>query len=259
VRHLGRAPRELRALDIDGWLVDATSEARAHALVEQLLTREKRGVEVRGTEIAPGVFRSRGALVVDGAELVAPCYLGPRCLIGEGARVGPGAVIGEGAIIEPGAHVEHARIADGVVIGQGVRIERACAERGRIERHSGRVTELGDPLLLGAREDRAIPSRLLAAAAMGFVAPCAVLLERTPMAPLARRLGRIIDGRGAWIGVRDDLDPDGVVIDVLPDLVPLDALDEEREAARAFYRARKSRWGDAKLLAAKLVTAVTRR
>ena len=66
---------------------------------------------------------------------------------------------------------------------------------------------------------------------------------------LARRLARIVDARGSWIGIRDDDDPDEVMIDVLPQLVPYGALAEERLAAIAYYQNKKSFAIDGELVA----------
>ena len=112
----------------------------------------------------------------------------------------------------------------------------------------GRDVDIDDPLLLGVqgvRHNHA--SRLAAAMALGLVAPWAVLLGGGATR-CARRLGRVVDGTANWVGVRDEVDPDAVALDVLRLLVPPDARDEERTAARALYARNKSAGLDIKLL-----------
>ncbi|MEI7894356.1 MAG: hypothetical protein WCI05_14775 [Myxococcales bacterium] len=255
LRHLPSNGTAARIELTEGWLLEVASEAVAHTLVESLLSGECRGVDVRGTSLAPGIWRARGALVVEGATVIAPCFLGLHTLVAEGATVGPGAVLDAGAVVEPNAVVCHARVAENVVVGQGIRLERACALPGRIVRHSGRVTAIDDPLLLGMRGPSGFPVRLAAAAALVAAAPVSALGSATAQS-LVMRLARILARRGSWVGVRDDADPDAVVFDVMALLIPPEALDEERTAAKAYYAAKKSPRLDAKLLAGWFLGAV---
>jgi len=239
----------------EGWLVDVVTERIAHQLVEDVLNGVRDGVVVRGTQVAPGIWRARGALVVEGATLLAPCYLATGSFIADGAVLGPGAVIGEHAIVERGARVRHARIAAGVVVGQGVAVRRGLALGGRIVRHGGRLVVIEDPLLIGEiGTSRGMLSKLAAAAALAVAAPAAAMLGGAA-ATVSRRLGRIVDGTGSWVGVRDLVDPDAVAVDLLPCLVPADALDPERLAARAIYKRQKDWSVDAKLLVGRLAIA----
>jgi len=228
------------------WLRCLDNESASHELSEALLLRLLAGVEVRGTEIEPGIWRGRGAIVVEGARLEAPCLLGPRCFVADGTLIGPGAVLGEHAVVEAGAAVVHARVAPHVVVGQGVRVERACAFPGGLVRHAGREVPIDDDLLIAGQAKSSSP-RLAAALALAAVAPAAVLLGgRTET--VFRRLTRIVDATGAWVGPRKPEDEDGVMVDVLPVLVPPGAHGEECRAASALYTAKKRPALDAKLL-----------
>jgi hypothetical protein len=247
----GFVGREARAIPPVGWLDAVDTEEQAQLLTEALLMGERTGVVIRGTQVSPGIWRARGATVVEGARLEPPCLLGPGSFVGEGAILGPGAILGAQSIVEAGASVVHGRVGDGVIVGQKVHVAGACAEEGRISRHSGRSVPIGDPLLLGGtRTPDRIP-RLLAAFALGAIAPVAAVSGGFA-SHLCKRLVRVVDGGGAWVGVRDEQDEDGVVIDVLPLLVPPLAQEEERQAARAIYRAKKSYGLDGKLLLGKV-------
>jgi NDP-sugar pyrophosphorylase family protein len=144
-------PGDPQEVEAKGWLFDVSDERTAHALVETVLSGIAKGLVVRGSQVAPGIYRGHGSVVESGAELTAPCYIGAEAYVGRGARLGPGAVLDSGAVVEEGAEVIHARVASNVVVGQGLRIERACATGGRIELHGGRVLTLDDDLLIGDR------------------------------------------------------------------------------------------------------------
>lgn len=235
-----------------GWLCAVDDEGCAQSLTEQLLLGERGGVVIRGTEVSPGIWRGRGAVVVEGVTLRAPCLLGPHCFVAEDATLGPGAVIGEHAVVEAAASISHARVDDGVIVGQGLQVANACVREGTIVRHGGRAIAIDDPLLVGHGQSASRLPRLLAALAVGPVAPVAALAGGRAQT-LCRRLSRVVEGRGRWVGVRQESDADDVLIDVMPMLVPPRALDEERRAATAFYDAKKSYLLDAKLLLGRVV------
>jgi len=249
ITHLDGAEHARREQRIEGWLCLVDSEAAAHALAEEVLSATRQGIVVRGTQVSPGIWRARGAIAAETAVLRPPCYLGRGCFVSEGAEVGPGAVLGERSIVESQARVIHARIAPGVVVGQGVVVERACAFPGRLVRHAGRELPIEDPLLLGMRgKTPAWALRLAAAVALSIAGPFAALTA-TERVRVFRRLARVVEGSGRWVGVRDEQDPDGVVLDVLSLLVPPDAHDEELQAARALYSRTKSPGLDVRLVA----------
>lgn len=254
VSHLGRSPGETQRVVATRWMECVASEVAAQRLTEALLLKERDGVEIRGTEVSPGIWRSRGAVVVDGARVEAPVLLGPNCFISDGVVLGPGAVVGEHAVIEAGAKVVHARIAPGIVVGQRVVVENACAMPGHIARHAGRTVAIGDPLLVGGARGPQLASRILAGFALSAVAPAAALFG-SEATRVVRRLARVVDGSGQWFGVRDGEDGDAVVLDVLPLLIPPDAQDEEMVAAKAVYSRTKNLALDAKLLVGLIVGA----
>jgi carbonic anhydrase/acetyltransferase-like protein (isoleucine patch superfamily) len=249
-------PSDAREPSLDGspgWLAKVDSEEAAHALTCEVLAGRRSGVEVRGSELSPGIWSCRGAIIEDGALLEAPCYLGPGCFVAAGARLGPGAILEEGAVALRGSVVTNARVTAGVVIGQGVVIEHALLSGTSLEPHRGQAVAIDDDLLVGRRRSRHLVSRAAAAATYAVLAPAAVAAGGSAMRSL-RRLARVVDGSGAWIGVRES-ESDPVVIDVGALLVPPDAQDVERAAARSLYRAKKSTLLDAKLLLGLLVGA----
>ncbi|HEY2517450.1 MAG TPA: hypothetical protein VGI39_41540 [Polyangiaceae bacterium] len=236
-----------------GWWRTVEGEGAAHALSEQVLAGHVKGIEVRGSEISPGVWACRGAVVQTGAVVEAPAYLGPGVFVAGGAQVGPGAVLGESVVVERGARVAHARVENGLVVGQGVVIEGALlSEGGNVEPHVGDAVALDDELLVGHRRSRRLLARAAAVAACAAVAPVALTMGGKAATAL-HRLARVAAGTGAWVGVRDD--QDGVVIDIASALVPPRAEAAERAAARSLYRAKKSAALDAKLLLDRLTGA----
>jgi NDP-sugar pyrophosphorylase family protein len=65
------------------------------------------------------------ALVEEGAELVAPFYLGPGCLVRVGARVGPDAVLTANVSVEAGARVADSVLWEGTRVGEGAEVRGA--------------------------------------------------------------------------------------------------------------------------------------
>jgi NDP-sugar pyrophosphorylase family protein len=96
--HPRETPRGRRVVAANGWMLDVDDEARAQWLVEDVLLGIRAGIEVRGSEVAPGVWTSRGALVSRGATVEAPCYFGPDSFVADGAFVGPGAILGAASV-----------------------------------------------------------------------------------------------------------------------------------------------------------------
>jgi hypothetical protein len=253
-RHGGATKRRRRSLELGGWLLEVTSEHIAQDLTERVLLGTREGIEIRGSELAPGIWRARGALAVEGSVLLAPCYLGRGSLVAERAHLGPGGILGEHAIVEEDAEVVHGRVEDHVVVGRGVVVHHACALTGRIVRHAGRQIAIDDPLLLARVGGKARASRLAAALALIALVPVGALVNGS-VQRMVRRLQRVANGSGWWVGVRDDQDPDRTVIDVLPLLVPPGAGEEERQAARCIYARNKGAVLDGKLVTAWLLGA----
>jgi len=231
------------------WLRRVVDESSAQDLTESLLSGLT-GVVIRGTQVTPGIWRGRGAVVVEGAQLIPPCLLGPGCFVAEGATLGPGGILDERAVLEAKAVVTHGRVAEGVIVGQGLLVQNALVEPGRIIRHRGRTIPIDDPFLIGGVSAPKRWPRVAAAVALGAVAPFAALSDGAGSREMVRRLARVVEGTSQWMGVRTPAEPDRVVVDVLPLLVPPDAQKEEREAAFALYQAKKSLRLDTKLLLA---------
>ncbi len=65
------------------------------------------------------------ARVDDGAELVAPFYVGPGCDVRAGARIGPDAVLTRSVTVEPGARVADSVVWDGTHVGEAATLQGA--------------------------------------------------------------------------------------------------------------------------------------
>jgi hypothetical protein len=245
--HPGGPSRETTTIDGSGWMRIVRSEGDAQDLTEDLLMGRARGVEIRGSEVSKGVWTSRGAVVAEGARLVAPCYLGRDSFVAGGATAGPGAVLGERAVVEQGAVVTHARIEDGVFVGQGLVVSRSRAVNGRLVRHDGVEIDMADPLLVGSSPDLSIGARLAAALTKAALAVPASVAPGSA-SRVMRVLDRIARGSASWIGVPSDGDDEAALFDVEPALVPAGATEDMRTAARALYLAKKSPALDASLL-----------
>jgi carbonic anhydrase/acetyltransferase-like protein (isoleucine patch superfamily) len=246
--HAGREFREVRSVVADGWIADIVTEEYAQALTEDALLGRCSGIEIRGSEVAPGVWMGRGAIVSRSANVEAPCYFGPNAFVGQGAHVGPGAVLGASAVVETGARVTHARVDDKVVVGRSLIVDRAYLSAKVLTPHVGEAIQMDDELLVSARRASTIPARLAAVAALGVVAPAALAFGGDALV-IARRLARIVSGTGSWIGVSDE----EAVLDVEQVLVHRDAGEEDRAAARALYRSTKSSSSDARLLLSRII------
>jgi len=244
--HVTRQPRDVRVIPANGWVADIVDEASAQALTEDVLLGRRTGIEIRGSQIAPGIWMARGAIVSRGATVDAPCYFGPDAFVAQGAHVGPGAVLGASSVVESGARITHARVDDKVVVGNGLAVENAHLTSEILTPHAGVPIRMDDELLVSSRRTSTFPARIAAAAALGVVAPAAIAFGGDALV-IARRLARIVSGRGAWLGVRED-DPHAAVLDVEQMLVREDAHDEDRALARTLYRSTKSASLDARLL-----------
>ncbi len=226
-----------------GWLRRLDSELAVHQLTERILSHQVEGIEVRGTEVRPGLWVARGARISDRARYTGPVYLGADCVVQANAEVGPGAVVGTASVVESGASVKHARVDSGVVVGRDVRVEHAWVGRGTIEPHQGQQVDIEDPLVIEALESNG--AWLPRVAALG---PLALAMAAAPRdSQLVSRLRRIVWGSGHWLGVRDD-DPDAVLYDILPLLVPNPKDAQVRRAASAYYSSHKSVSTDLHLL-----------
>jgi hypothetical protein len=162
------------------------------------------GIQIHASEIAKGIWVSRGAHVDPAAELVAPVLIGPGAIVRAGARVGPEAFIGERAVIEKGAVVTSATVAPATIIGEGLEIH-AClvAPEGLTELEGGPTAHLEDSLLIGNRDTGSgapIASRALALALLCVLAPAASIVY----------LARALFGRKSWSSERT-FAKDGVI------------------------------------------------
>lgn len=248
VVHLGRSATSRRVLESGGWMRDVADEATCQALNEAILLGQVHGVVVRGTQVRDGIWKARGAVVIDGAQLTPPCFLGRDSFVAEGAIVGPGAVLDERAVVERDGRVAHARVAAAVVVGQGIALSHALASDGKVHKHRGGEIDFDDPLLVGQRATPALAPRLGAAIAVAALSVPAALAGGR-IARAVHALGRVVEGCGSWVGVSESDAEASVVFDVESQLVSDDASEEAREAARAFYRAKKSLGLDVKLVA----------
>jgi NDP-sugar pyrophosphorylase family protein len=92
-------------------------------------------------EARAGGFVARGARIAEGAELVAPFFVGPGCEVEAGARIGPDAVLTRDVRVRAGARVRDSVLwpgseagaeasVEGSLIGPGVRVGAHAVLRG---------------------------------------------------------------------------------------------------------------------------------
>jgi hypothetical protein len=152
-------------------------------------------IQIHASEVAPGIWVSRGAKVDPRATLVAPVIVGPGAIVRAGARVGPRAFIEERAVIEAGATVEDASVEAGTIVGEGLLLRSCVASpEGVTELSNGVTAPLEDSLLIGRRSKRVEtkwPVRLLALAALAVLSPLLAVVY----------LARAALGRPSWRAV----------------------------------------------------------
>lgn len=80
------------------------------------------GVDIPGTQVAPGVWLGEGVRMEPGASLRGPVLVGERTRVGRGARIGPHSVIGADCVVGAGASVERAVVWSNTRIDEGSRL-----------------------------------------------------------------------------------------------------------------------------------------
>lgn len=256
-------PAVVAAVDVDGWGVVIRDRADANALGAKALARELPSIVVHAHERSPGVWVARGAVLSDEATLRAPLFIGASAIVNDGATIGPDAVIGARAIIEPRATVASAIVEADTIVGEGVLLERCTAQGATIVdwATNARAT-IDDPLIVAPREarSRSLLSSLVALCLLVVIAPLS--LASRPLRPLREALLGLVRGERCWVGVASapdraasgsslarmaDSAPVGV-FSIEQGLYALDATEDDRRRARAWYALSKSASVDLGLL-----------
>jgi mannose-1-phosphate guanylyltransferase len=135
---LGRGDLVLGPVHRGYWIDIGTPEKYLQVHRDILAGRFRLELEA---EARAGGFVARGAKIADGAELVAPFFVGPGCDVEAGARVGPDAVLTRDVRVRAGARVRDSVVwpaselgaeatVEGSLIGPGVRVGAHAVLRG---------------------------------------------------------------------------------------------------------------------------------
>ncbi|HXC98309.1 MAG TPA: sugar transferase [Verrucomicrobiae bacterium] len=134
-------------------------------------------------EVKPGVWVSPRARVSSGAELRAPCWIGPHTVIAADTVIGPMAVIEDRVMVEPGVEIANSSIAPETFVGRLTELKNSVADGSiLINWRSASCTRVPDTFLLCslAKRRHTIKSsnlfaRLLALFVMILTLPVALL------------------------------------------------------------------------------------
>ena len=107
---------------------------------------------VGGFEVAPQVWLGEGAIVEQGASVVAPCFIGAHARVETDCVVGPGTVLGSNVVLRRGARVVGSVLDASVYVDTGSEITsaligRSCELRARVRVAAGAV--IADECVLG--------------------------------------------------------------------------------------------------------------
>lgn len=124
------------------WL-DIGKVSDYYEVMQLALRGEIKGIEVPGTEIAPGV-RTGLNVNVDLArcEIKPPVYLGSSCEVRPGATIIGPTMIGAGSVVEEGARVEESIVFDYTRIGSHAHVSKIMVSGGYCVNAVGTVIDL---------------------------------------------------------------------------------------------------------------------
>ena len=75
------------------------------------------GIDMPGTELRPGVWLGKDAVLSSAADVTGPVYIGDNCRIGPGAKIEHFTVLGQGTLISENASVKRSVTWNNCVIG----------------------------------------------------------------------------------------------------------------------------------------------
>jgi hypothetical protein len=135
------------------------------------------------SEIKPGVWISARARVSSGAELRAPCWIGPHTVVAADTIIGPMAVIEDRVMVEPGVEIANSSVAPQTFVGRLTELKNSIADGSiLINWRSASCTRVPDAFLLCSLAKRRhtvktsnLFARALALLVMVFTLPLAAL------------------------------------------------------------------------------------
>lgn len=134
-------------------------------------------------EIKPGVWVSPRARVSTGAELRAPCWIGPHTVVAADTVIGPMAVLEDRVMVEPGVEIANSSVAPETFVGRLTELKNSIADGSiLINWRSASCACVPDSFLLCSLAKRKhiikssnLLARLLALVVMLLTLPLAVL------------------------------------------------------------------------------------
>jgi mannose-1-phosphate guanylyltransferase / phosphomannomutase len=135
------------------------------------------------SEVKPGVWVSARARVSSGAELRAPCWIGPHTVVAADTIIGPMAVIEDRVMVEPGVEIANSSVAPQTFVGRLTELKNSVADGSiLINWRSASCTRVPDAFLLCSLAKRRhtiktsnLFARALALLVMIFTLPLAAL------------------------------------------------------------------------------------
>jgi hypothetical protein len=79
-------------------------------------------------EVKPGIWVSARARVSSGAELRAPCWIGPHTVVAADTVIGPMAVIEDRVMVEPGVEIANSSVAPETFVGRLTELKNSIAD-----------------------------------------------------------------------------------------------------------------------------------
>jgi Bacterial sugar transferase len=134
-------------------------------------------------EARPGVWISTRARISSGAELRAPCWIGPHTIVAADTVIGPMAVIEDRVMVEPGVEIANSSVAPETFVGRLTELKNSIADGSiLINWRSASCTRVPDAFLLCSLAECRRPikygnvfARLLALFVMIATLPLAVI------------------------------------------------------------------------------------
>lgn len=170
-----------------GWGVRLRSRADAMTLEAAILDGRLAprpddpawGIQVHAAETSPGIWIGRGALVEEGATLIAPVLIEAGAVVCAGATVGPRVCLERRAVVSAGAQLHDVVVSAGTIVGEGIALSHVLVEPfGLRDLASDDLIEVGDRLVLDQRDHRpkgGLMARVLAAVVFVLLLPAALL------------------------------------------------------------------------------------
>jgi NDP-sugar pyrophosphorylase family protein/lipopolysaccharide/colanic/teichoic acid biosynthesis glycosyltransferase len=150
---------------------------------ERLAQRLPRHPQIRGTQIAPGIWVGKHNLIHPLARIMPPVFIGDDCRIGPNVELGPEAVVSSHVIVDEAATIHHSTILPHTYVGRLVDVGRRLLQQQQVmDLASGQTLEVVDEFLLAPAHPasvshgaRRVRDALLGAFLLWLLAPFVLL------------------------------------------------------------------------------------